>query len=642
MATNETSVKGFQGIEPKILQSFKDELLSQENQPLDLAKWVNEVPSELRRGLFPKLLEIYLNHCVKRGWTVSKDLLIVQFPEFRETILNFYSIGSGEEKLNETAVTRSLETTVLYAVNEQVWKIGGQGSLHKSSEAAVGNRQLVVKFLNDLSRGDNFQKEIEVTAKLDHPGVVAVYSQGIEQDHLKRPFFAMRLIHGKTLEERIAEFHNGLDAKSPRQRKYEFTRSGGITKLIDHVISACNTVSHAHSVGVLHCDLKPRNVVCGKFGATIVLDWGSAMHCDVPDEQIGDSTQRIDLPGRTTLDMTLPYASPEQMEAANHGPTNARLTIASDVFSLGATLYQALTGKTPFNAQRMKDSKSEPPLKKNPYVSKRLDAICVKAMQHSPENRYASAAEFADDLRNWLRDEPIQAVADNFVDRSFRIARHHKGTTIASLALLIVLLVATFAGITMWHKQDQTLHNLDLTLALIEDVCQPLVKGEVQNSKEFDDIADQVKQFTQNYIGQNTTSDDKTLARIFKIKGIVQYHLFNKEGNRSTDSEKRRLHLSTAIECLENAESLYEVADVLSIAETRLTQARWLWSLSQTRSEGWEIVEDCTRAIRKLDQVLKAVQEPGLTGAIAAAIQSYAGRSLSFKGRDFPSIRSES
>lgn len=596
----------------KTLQEFTAFLTENQHGAVDLSAWVNEIPTELRSRYLPELLRTYLLHCNERGLTVSPRALIEEFPEHRDVILDLCGGGLNESqpRPEESVSTRPLEASTTYQVHEQAWKEGGQGTLHKAEDVAIGNRLVVVKYLKDSVRQEDFQKEIEVTAKLDHPGVVAVFSRGVEQDPPGRPFFAMRLIHGKPLEDQIADFHNRINRLSARKRREEFTPRGNVSNEIDNLIAACNTVSHAHSVGVLHCDLKPKNIICGRFGATIVLDWGSASAWNAPQDPLNDSIPAIDLPAASTSAMTLAYASPEQI--AHDG--QVALTPASDVFSLGATLYQILTGVAPFDSSRTKNTQPDRPREKNPCVSKRLDAICMKAMQLSPENRYPSVELFARDLTNWLRDEPISAIADNLADRSFRFARRHRGVTFALLCLCAVISISGALITTVFRQQQETSRNLDLTLDLIDGVCEPLGNDEVKNLKEFDDIATKVNAFTTDYIDNSQSGEPQQLARIHKIKGIIQFYYFTRDPSdpkQQLSLDARRSKLLAAIESLEEAKSLCSESNVLERARIEIMLARWKRALTDfvdVRGAKSDRAQLMNQSISLLNGVIESLQ----------------------------------
>jgi serine/threonine protein kinase len=187
-----------------------------------------------------------------------------------------------------------------------------------------------------------FVLEAEITGALEHPGVVPVYGLGVYPDG--RPYYAMRFIHGQDLKDAIRQFHqSGAGA-------------AGLRPLLGRFVAVCNAVAYAHSRGVLHRDLKPANIMLGAFGETLVVDWGLAKV--VGGDQMPWAGEGPSVPATTSLSaagtseaaVTVPgsavgtpaYMSPEQA-AGRHDEVGP----ASDVYSLGATLYHLLTGKAP-------------------------------------------------------------------------------------------------------------------------------------------------------------------------------------------------------------------------------------------------------------------------------------------------------
>lgn len=456
------------------------------NSPPSVSEWVSEIPHELRSDVVPHLLKRYIDFFRLQGWTVNLASLLENLPEFQPLIWQLHASSLMAIGADDTVRTSSLHATTTYEVETRKWKEGGQGVLHKAVENGIGGRQVVVKYLKDADHEGEFQKEIEVTSRLEHPGVAAVFSYGVEDSLTSRPFYAMRLIHGKSLEDCIADFHNRMSHENASPRSY-FDRldENGIAPILESIISACHTVAHAHSVGVLHCDLKPKNIVCGSFRATIVLDWGSARSFRMEDEVPSDSAQPIVLSEETGGSHTIGYASPEQLE-------HQELSRASDVFCLGATLYHALTGRAPFRADRHPTSKCALPRELNAGVPKRLERICVKAMQPTAEARYQNAEHLARDLTHWLRDEAVSAAPDTLTDRAFRVARHHKQATAVGFIAVFGLM---FLGFTAWNlaiQQRMVSASLGSAFSLIEDLCKPLEDDAISNSSEFQLRADQV------------------------------------------------------------------------------------------------------------------------------------------------------
>jgi serine/threonine protein kinase len=295
---------------------------------------------------------------------------------------------------------------------------GGLGEVMVAHDEEL-NRQVALKRLpSKLSWNARHQRrfllEAEVTARLEHPGVVPVY--GLVQDGRGQPSYAMRLIQGETLEVGISRFH-GSEAAGKHQPSTGGERRLELRQLLHRFNVVCATVAYAHSRGVLHCDLKPANIMLGKYGETLVVDWGLARLFDRtgvsgaelestlrPHSDHGEDEPRMGEPSGTAS-----FMSPEQ--AVGHWN---RVGPASDIYSLGATLYTLLTGQSPFHGATVWDILDDvvggrflPPRQVNRDVPPELEAICLKAMAYLPEERYASPLALADDIERWLGHEPV-------------------------------------------------------------------------------------------------------------------------------------------------------------------------------------------------------------------------------------------
>ncbi len=329
---------------------------------------------------------------------------------------------------------------------------GGIGQILIAVDRQLG-RQVAVKQLlppeesNPVSVA-RFTQEGQITGGLEHPGIVPVYAMGHDADG--RPYYAMRFVRGESLRVAIESFHRQFDDLQTSSARLPLHR------LLGRMIDVCNVLQYAHSRGVLHRDLKPDNIMLGPFGETLVVDWGLAKISQLEDVQdsANDITEPANPDGRVGLGSvgshrsgsteagdifgTPAFMSPEQAagKMGEMGP-------ASDIYSLGATLYQLLTGRVPMidadvrsHLQRVRDGNLPPPQQVAPTVPRPLAAICRHAMQLTPSDRYASANDLAEDLRRWLAGEPILAYRETRRERMRRWVRQHPrlatGTTVAS------------------------------------------------------------------------------------------------------------------------------------------------------------------------------------------------------------------
>ncbi len=343
---------------------------------------------------------------------------------------------------------------------------GGLGEVFVAMDREL-DREVALKEIQDhhADRSDSrarFFQEAKVTGALEHPGIVPVYGLGHYADG--RPYYAMRFIRGKSLKESIQEYHTEPNLRSSTADRLM------LQQLLRRFLDVCNAISFAHSKGVLHRDLKPANVMLGQFGETLVVDWGLAKVKGVADQtdeasRDGGGAGRISGSLSGSSAETLPgsamgtpqFMSPEQAQ----GDLDS-LGAASDVYSLGATLYTVITGHAPFEDKTIaevldKVSRGEFPRPRQ--ISRKihpgLDAICCKAMALHPADRYESVQLLAQDIEHWLADEPVLAQRETWFSQSHRWLRRHRtwAQAIAS-ALILVTIVSVFATIFVGKERD--------------------------------------------------------------------------------------------------------------------------------------------------------------------------------------------
>jgi len=343
------------------------------------------------------------------------------------------------------------------------WREGGLGkvsvALDEELNREVALKEIKYKHAKNRTSRERFLLEAEVTGALEHPGVVPVYGLGHYADG--RPFYAMRFVRGDSLEEAIARFHKGEGANVDSGQ-----RSVAFRELLGRFIDVCNAIAYAHSRGVLHRDLKPGNILLGEYGETLVVDWGLAKVADKPDELAPASLESLpklqSRAGSTATQMgmligTPAFMSPEQA----HGRLDL-LGPASDVYSLGATLYSVLTGASPFSnssvetvLEHVRRGEFQRPRDVNPSIPRPLESICLKAMALKTGDRYATPTALADDLEHWLADEPVSAYREGIRERAGRWVRRHRAAALATAVALAVISVTSIAALVLINRQRE-------------------------------------------------------------------------------------------------------------------------------------------------------------------------------------------
>ncbi|HEY7428643.1 MAG TPA: serine/threonine-protein kinase [Gemmataceae bacterium] len=344
---------------------------------------------------------------------------------------------------------------------------GGLGEVYVAEDTEL-HREVALKEIkrqhaDGRDARSRFVLEGKVTGRLEHPGVVPVYGLGSYTDG--RPYYAMRLIQGESLGAAIGRFH----VQSPgRFDSLEFRQ------LLGRFLAVCQTVAYAHSRGVLHRDLKPANVMLGNYGETLIVDWGLAKVLGRTDDNAaGPDRAKLLRPSGGGREQTVgavgtpAFMSPEQAagKVDELGP-------ATDVYSLGATLYALLTNHLPFEGPvaqvlpQVERGAWLPARQRNAAVPAALDAICRKAMALRPEGRYASALELAADLEHWLADEPVGAYREPVGARLRRWVRKHPRKMTAAAVLLLAAVVGLTAGtILLERSKREAQENFKMTKA---------------------------------------------------------------------------------------------------------------------------------------------------------------------------------
>ncbi len=293
---------------------------------------------------------------------------------------------------------------------------GGMGVVFKAWQSDL-RRFVALKFIRGVEAQDDlerFAREAQLAATLSHPGIAPIYESG---EHDGKHFFAMQYVEGQTFDRLLS---------SPERPP--------VRKLIEILALAAEAVEYAHEHGVIHRDLKPANVMVDPRGRAYVMDFGLAKSV-----RTGSS-----LTGSGFTVGTPSYMAPEQAQA-----DAARIGPRSDVYALGAILYQIGAGRAPFEGENvlqvLVDVVNRDPVtprKLNPKFHPELETVALKALEKDPERRFPSAAEFAADLRRWLDGEPVHARAAGTLSRLVRRIRKHKAIAAGATAVLLGIAIA--------------------------------------------------------------------------------------------------------------------------------------------------------------------------------------------------------
>jgi len=346
---------------------------------------------------------------------------------------------------------------------------GGVGLVVSAHDPNL-DRDVAIKMLrpeikNKPTEIERFVREARATANIEHPNVIPVHEMGVMNG--VGVYFTMKKIKGDN-------FQTVLDGLKNRKKEYEgkYTR----LQLLEIFISICNGVAYAHSRKIIHRDLKPHNVLIGDYGEVLVMDWGLAKYLAADDPETssmkqeaskmeyvikaGDSSKTID----GTISGTPNYMPPEQAEGKV-----SELDERTDIYSLGAILYQILTYEPPYSGEDIHKVLEDVrhwtfihPRRRFPKyrIPRELEAICLKAMAFDKKARYRSVQELISDIRNYIEGFSVTAYPDSTFVRFRKLCFRHPvlSSTFASIFLIVLTVVALY--FTFTYVQFKTLMKM--------------------------------------------------------------------------------------------------------------------------------------------------------------------------------------
>src|SRR5438445_10925538 len=311
-----------------------------------------------------------------------------------------------------------------YELLEEVGR-GGQGVVFRARQKSL-NRTVALKVISlgqwaSTAHLKRFRREAEAAASLDRPSIVPIYEVGEREGAC---YFSMKFVEGGQLDE--------VARREPMP----------IRRAVELITKVARTVHYAHEHGILHRDIKPGNILLDTKGEPQLTDFGLARLVEA-ESTITRTREALGTPS---------YMAPEQAAGEY-----TKLSNATDVYGLGAVLYQLLTDHPPFaggttyeTIKLLLDTEPRQPRLLNPKIDRDLSTICLKCLEKDPQRRYPSALALAEDLERWLKHEPIQARRSGIFSRGKKWVR--RNPTSALLAASLIAL-ATAAGWIVWKSE---------------------------------------------------------------------------------------------------------------------------------------------------------------------------------------------
>jgi serine/threonine protein kinase len=453
-----------------------------------------------------------------------------QYPQFARELAEFFAAQQQVERWTaplRAAATPAAETLPVapaaptsagvrsfgdYELLQELGQ-GGMGVVYRARQKSL-NRQLALKMVRAgqfATEADRlrFRHEAEVVAGLDHPHIVSIYEVGEAEE---QQFFSMKLIEGGSLADRIVSNPGPAASKEAQRQAAEL------------IVQVARAVHHAHQHGILHRDLKPGNILLDSSGAAHVTDFGLAKRLqELNPKEVPRGTQAA-MPALTqsgAIVGTPGYMAPEQA-AGQKG-----LSTAVDTYSLGAILYELLTGRPPFQGPtpldillQVLDREPEPLHRLNPQLDRDLETICLKCLEKGPEQRYPSAEALARDLERWLAGEPVQARRAAPWERLLKWSkRRPAAASLVGVSAAAVLALLILSG-SLWQ-------NAELRAAAVQSLDEAETKirqadDEIKVKRTEIKVKDQEIQIKKGELDKLRRSVQEEKRKADKVRDLAQ------------------------------------------------------------------------------------------------------------------------
>jgi len=369
---------------------------------------------------------------------------------------------------------------------------GGMGTILRAVDCDI-RREVAVKYLlnqTDARKKARFVEEAQITGQLEHPNIVPIHELGV--DSLKRLFFSMKMVKGRSLAQVLNDLR-----QNPKAAEKEYS----LRRLLNIFVNVCNALAYAHARGVVHRDLKPANIMIGDFGEVYVMDWGLAKVVKGgeaaekagppavafppshkvatpiagPSQSISARrSSKVETSREPEADLTqegaiigTPVYMPPEQAAGQVDAINQR----SDIYSLGAILYEMLTLQPPIDKEggyltilmRVIQGEIVPPEQRNPQrakagkLPKEISAVAMKALAKNPQDRYPNVEALRRDIERFQEGRSVSAKEDTKREMIWKFVKRNKAFSAATVVVAVVLLWSSVVNYqARWQIQDRT------------------------------------------------------------------------------------------------------------------------------------------------------------------------------------------
>jgi WD40 repeat protein/tRNA A-37 threonylcarbamoyl transferase component Bud32/Tfp pilus assembly protein PilF len=493
-----------------------------------------------------RLEEIVLSYlqAVDAGQSFDRDAILAKHPDLAGELRDFFAdeqkmdrlvkslhkLDAGDATIDEVPTPPAIEEEGAlpriryfgdYELIEEIAR-GGMGVVYKARQVSL-NRLVALKMIlrGELAKEEDvrrFRTEAEAAANLDHPHIVPIYEVG---EHEGQQYFSMKLIERGT-----------------------WRPGTGQRDTVQMVARVSRAVHHAHQRGILHRDLKPGNVLIDRQAEPHVADFGLAKRVEA-DSSVTRSGVIVGTPS---------YMAPEQARAEKV------LTTAVDVYSLGAILYEWLTGRPPFRGDDvvstlLKVTTEEParPRSIDGKIDRDLETICLKCLEKDPAKRYGSAEALADDLDRWLRGEPITARPVGRLERSWRWCRRNPLLAASLLIVALSLVTSVIVQAVAYYR-----------VAAALDATEQARKNEEAERERAEENADEArKRLARQYVSNAVRVMDE--GDLFGALPWLAEAIRQDEGKPEREAMHRLRFGSVLSECPRLTQLWFPPADVMAL-----------------------------------------------------------------------------